>query len=226
VADKSSQLVLEALGRAVADPAGLPLFSQKTSPGLFAGSAAARHAAERCKQLDLLRVIRSEARGQLVREVVAITPKGLDHLLRQVSPRQVLDDLVRALENREKQLGEVIAAALETHATLDAMRGLAATVLDRVQAAGSCAGVGLSILQVLGDWHASHAAKDCPLPDLLRALTGPAPSIGTFHDALRQLHEQQRVWLHPWTGPLYDLPEPPLALLVGHEVAYYASLRP
>jgi len=29
----------------------------------------------------------------------------------------------------------------------------------------------------------------------------------------------------PWTGPLYDLPEPHFALLVGHEVAYYASSR-
>ena len=28
-----------------------------------------------------------------------------------------------------------------------------------------------------------------------------------------------------WTGPLYAIPEPPLALLVGHEIAYYASPR-
>ena len=39
------------------------------------------------------------------------------------------------------------------------------------------------------------------------------------------LHETSQVYLHPWTGPLYDIPEPPYALLVGHEVAYYASVR-
>ena len=50
-------------------------------------------------------------------------------------------------------------------------------------------------------------------------------SVGLFHDALRQLHEDHQVYLHPWTGPLYALPEPAFALLVGHEVAYYASIR-
>ena len=44
-------------------------------------------------------------------------------------------------------------------------------------------------------------------------------------DGLRKLHQQEQIYLHPWTGPLYDLPEPALALLVGHEVAYYASRR-
>jgi hypothetical protein len=71
------------------------------------------------------------------------------------------------------------------------------------------------------------ARGDCPLSQLYRwAQTRNADlSIGTFHDALRLLHERQRIYLHPWTGPLYDLPEPHFALLVGHEVAYYASSR-
>ena len=64
---------------------------------------------------------------------------------------------------------------------------------------------------------------DCPLPHLYRTLS--EQTIGQFHDALRQLHSQQRIYLHPWTGPLCELPEPALALLVGHEVAYYASAR-
>jgi len=65
------------------------------------------------------------------------------------------------------------------------------------------------------------------LPELYGSLSTlePSPTVGQFHDALRQLHAADRVYLHPWTGPLYALPEPPLALLVGHEVAYYASVR-
>ena len=55
--------------------------------------------------------------------------------------------------------------------------------------------------------------------------TVPAPTIGHFHDSLRRLHEQEKIYLHPWTGPLYEIPEPPYALLVGHEIAYYASIR-
>jgi hypothetical protein len=225
MADKASQLVLQALGRAAQDPAGVPLFSHKANPGLFSATALARNAAQRCKEQELLRVVRTEARGQTVHEVVAITDKGLDHLLSQVHPRQVLEDMVRALEGREKQFRELVATAQHVQADFDAMKRLAATVLERV---ASAPGEGLSaaIVQVLGDWHAADAAKDCPLPHLYRALTAPLPSPGAFHDTLRQLHHEERIYLHPWTGPLYDLPEPRLALLVGHEVAYYASLRP
>jgi hypothetical protein len=85
-----------------------------------------------------------------------------------------------------------------------------------------------AILARLADWAASAgAAQDCPLPDLYRSLTcrENPPTIGAFHDALRQLHADHRVYLHPWTGPLYALPEPSYALLVGHNVAYYASGR-
>jgi hypothetical protein len=225
VADKASQLVLQALGRAAQDPAGVPLFSHKASPGLFAATAVARHAAQRCKEQDLLRVVATEARGQTVHEVVAITAKGLDHLLSQVHPRQVLEDMVRALESREKQFRELVVVVQHVQADFDALKGLARGVLERV-ANAPCEGLSAALVQVLVDWHAAGAAKDCPLPQLYRALTAPLPSLGVFHDALRQLHQQERLYLHPWTGPLYDLPEPQLALLVGHEIAYYASLRP
>ena len=71
------------------------------------------------------------------------------------------------------------------------------------------------------------APDDCPLPELYRRLRDvhPALTIGQFHDGLRRLHEQEQVYLHPWTGPLYAMPEPAFALLIGHEVAYYASAR-
>ena len=85
-----------------------------------------------------------------------------------------------------------------------------------------------AVLTHLADWAASAGAgQDCPLPELYRALTPrePPPSIGAFHDCLRRLHADGRVYLHPWTGPLYTLPEPAYALLVGHNVAYYASTR-
>ena len=53
----------------------------------------------------------------------------------------------------------------------------------------------------------------------------PGVTIGEFQDALRRLHDLGKIYLHPWTGPLYDIPEPSYALLVGHEIAYYASIR-
>jgi hypothetical protein len=65
------------------------------------------------------------------------------------------------------------------------------------------------------------------LPELYRSLSTreDPPTIGAFHDALRELVAAHRIYLHPWTGPLYALPEPTCALLVGHNIAYYASAR-
>jgi hypothetical protein len=83
------------------------------------------------------------------------------------------------------------------------------------------------LLEELGRWQGTGSCEDCPLPDLFRKVKAHTPgvTVGQFHDALRRLHQEGKVYLHPWTGPLYDLPEPPYALLVGHEVAYYASVR-
>jgi len=89
-------------------------------------------------------------------------------------------------------------------------------------------GLGGAILARLSDWSSSAAAgQDCPLPELYRSLSLRAtpPTLGTFHDCVRRLHAEHRVYLHPWTGPLYAIPEPAAALLVGHNIAYYASLR-
>jgi len=68
---------------------------------------------------------------------------------------------------------------------------------------------------------------DCTLPELFRVLSvlNPAPSIGEFHDCLRTLYADGAITLPAWTAPLYQIPEPQLALLVGHGIAYYASLR-
>jgi hypothetical protein len=65
------------------------------------------------------------------------------------------------------------------------------------------------------------------LPELYRQArrADPGLSLGAFHDGLREFHAAGRLYLHPWTGPLYEIPEPACALLVGHEVAYYASPR-
>jgi hypothetical protein len=73
----------------------------------------------------------------------------------------------------------------------------------------------------------SGALDDCSLPELYRHLRAHASGLtmGQFHDLLVRLLESGTIYLHPWTGPLYELPEPACALLVGHEVAYYASLR-
>jgi hypothetical protein len=228
LADKATQLVLDALSRAAAEPAGLPLFGSKSSPGLFVATSAARFAARRCIDEALVRVLRSEPRGKTQQEICAITDKGLQFLLAQASPRQVLEDLLRAVEARQAQLGELVHTARQAQASLDGLKGMVRRVLT--QPAPSATGAEdwqPEALACLERWRTGGASEDFPLPELYRELCQerPALTVGQFHDGLRRLHEQGQIYLHPWTGPLCELPQPALALLVGHVIAYYASLR-
>ncbi len=183
----------------------------------------------------------------------AITEKGLAYLLGQVSPRQVLEDFVRILETRQQESLELLTAAGRMQKSIEAMKANVDKVLQhtcKLEGSAERGGTGNlkslfaeflneagssspasptppaladAVLEELARWQHAGASEDCPLPHLYRQV---APSsIGTFHDTLRRLHDLNRIYLHPWTGPLYDIPEPPYVLLIGHEIAYYASVR-
>ncbi len=243
MADRSSQLVLSALTRAAADAAGVPLFAGKNQPGLFPTTQLGKQTAQRCRDEGYLLAVADGPPGKSG-PVCTLTEKGMAYLLGQVSPRQVLEDFVRIVEEREGQLDQLLAVARKMQAGLESLRGAATAVLGRMDApAGDlkalfaefrqektpppAADPAPAIVAALEAWARSCTQEDCPLPELFRRLeaTSPGLTIGAFHDALRRLHASGQVWLHPWTGPLYEVPQPPFALLVGHEVAYYASVR-
>jgi hypothetical protein len=237
--DKSTLLILDGLSRALAEPASRPLFGNKAQPGLFAPTAAARLAADRCKQENWLRIDRTEKRGKVGIEICSITEKGLAFLLSQVSPRPILEQLVRSLDAHQQQVGTLIAAVHEVQSSIEQLRAKAETVLQKMTSppngAVGHAGNGAppstmwtdAILDYLNHWQTAHATEDCSLPELYRHAQSAWPdlTIGAFHDGLRRLHEQALIFFHPWTGPLHEIPEPALALLAGHQVAYYASRR-
>lgn len=278
MADKSSQLVLTALSRTIAHPNGLPLHGGgKTTPGLFPNTAAGKQAAQRCLQDGWLRCVAASADGssenasfepnngglatttskkaKATPELYVITDKGMAWLMNQASPREVLGDFVRVLEERQTQLGDLLIFVRELQTSFEQLRTNAEKVLHYVQQPGALSLFKNSddsqpnyfwqpepsandrgddavdwpalLLDHLAKWQGSAAAEDCPLPELFRQINSwkPGMTLGRFHDALRQLQETDRVYLHPWTGPLYEIPEPAFALLVGHEVAYYASYR-
>jgi hypothetical protein len=238
MADKSTQLVLDALSRAAADPTGVPLHGNKAAPGLFTTNAAGKQAAQLCKDQGYLHVVGTETRGKATLEVCALTEKGLAYLLSQVSPKQVLEDFVRTLQARQDQANELLQAARQMQSGIDALKATAEKVLQNVhKPAAATVGPAASsngsetwqaaVLSLLARWQDSGASEDYPLPELYRQARQHAPSltIGHFHDGLRRLYEQGQIYLHPWTGPLYEIPEPPYALLVGHEIAYYVSKK-
>jgi hypothetical protein len=226
VADRSIQLILSGLRRAATEPEGLPLFTTRALPGLFVSTAQGKQAAQRCKDEGYLRVLRTEWQGKSLLEVCSITEKGLDYLVREVDPRPLLEDLVRAFEAREAQAEQLLQSARQLHGTFDTLKELAHTVLARL-APPLDAEWREAILDHLCQHATRHPAEDCPLPELYQQARRASPdlTIGQFHDGLRALARAEQVSLQPWTGPLYALPEPALALLCGHEIMYYANMR-
>lgn len=243
MADRSSQLVLQALSRAAAEGDAVPLIASRSSPGLFPATQAGRQAAQRCCEEGLLQTT-STSTGSA--SLCTLTTKGREYLLNQVSPRQVLEDFVRVLESREVHVNQLVAQVRQMQTSLEAMRQQVAPILDhvRLQHTGQLNGLfrefheektssaqpadlARTIAASLERWSRSGAADDCPLPELFRQIQTDhqSTSIGAFHDALRRLEAEGRLYLYPWTGPLYAIPEPAYALLVGHSVAYYASLK-
>lgn len=268
MADKPNQWILPALSRAAAAAGAVPLYGNKTAAGLFPNNAAGKQAAQRCQEDGYLCLVpMSEpapvngAGGGAITvakkktagvPLCTITEKGLAYLLSQVSPRQMLEDFVRALEGRRSQADELLALARQMQHSIEGMKSNVEKALQHTYKIDSPAGSGNlkalfagflndsnsscstpppagdaalhdALLAELTRWQQTGATEDCPLPDLYRQ-TSPR-SIGQFHDALRQLHDRGKIYLHPWTGPLYEIPEPPYALLIGHEIAYYASIR-
>jgi hypothetical protein len=268
VADKSTQLILTALSRAAAG-GEVPLYASKSAAGLFPTTAAGKQAAVRCQEQGYLALLTSEAGGSednggatatLVKKKTAapprcrITPAGLAYLLGEVSPRQVLDDFVRALEARRQQMAELVQAARQMQQELEVVKAQAAAVLQQVQNAEASVGQGngtggslktlfsgfrqeqaepeardcsAAVLAELERWEASGSLEDCDLAHLFRQMQAARPdlTIGQMHDTLRALCAAEKVYLHPWTGPLYEIPEPAYALLTGHGIDYYASRR-
>jgi hypothetical protein len=239
MADKSTSLIFEALRRAAAEPSGVPLYGSKSRPGLFASSAAAKMLAQRCMDEGLLQVVRTEPRGKKTEEICALSEQGIALLLKEVSPREVLASLVQGLEARQGQVTDLLSAVHQVQTSLESLKCIAEKALNHVLHPATTNGVATNgksnspellagnILNHLRSWRNAGNLEDCPMPELHRAAQQGVPSlsIGQFHDTLRRLHAQHQVYLHPWTGPLYELPEPALALLIGHVVAYYASLR-
>lgn len=231
--DKLALAMTEGLLRAAVQTEGLPLHGPRNS-GLFPNSAVGKQAALACLERGYVEVRGIETQGKKPVELYGITPSGLEFLLGQISPREVLTQIAQAVASRIGPLQDIERAVASCRREIEAFRHRIDTLLTHLPTQPEAILAALTgswqqtALEFLERWQAEKPNEDCPLPDLFAQARSvcPALTLGQFHDGLRRLHDEGRIYLHPWTGPLYEIPEPACALLIGHAVAYYASPRP
>lgn len=250
MADKLTYQITDALTRLAAEPGGLPLYSSKADAGLFPNTAVAKPAAQKCLADELVRAADGK-RFALTEKgwdflLAAVNPKQvLEDFVRVLEARQGevgellatarrMAESLQGLKDAVARVLPTVSAARVQPTPLTSGRGeeelpLPFSPLTSGRGAGGvglCAPTFTLAPAVVAHLRARTAATDCPLPELFRAVAQNAPlTIGEFHDCLRQLHTDGALSLPAWTGPLYALPEPQFALLIGHGIAYYASLR-
>ncbi len=266
--EKLQRYVIQALRLALISPQGLPLHAPRNQTCLFGNQAATKKAAQWCLEAGLLSSVHVNGSKAKITtaSLYCITPRGMAHLLKETSPRQVVEQLLRSIEQRALQLVQLTESVQSCRSSLDALRivvehlqkllpnqipaqpvpvlspELPSSVSSqktwaqsRISAAvwGSLptesidstqvAVVAEPLLQQLEQWQKQNPNADCPLPALFHRLQQSMPflSIGLFQDQLRQLHQQGAIQLHPWTGPLTEIPDPALAMMAGHALVYY-----
>ncbi|MER3417156.1 MAG: hypothetical protein C4297_13235 [Gemmataceae bacterium] len=231
MADQVENLVLDSLAKSLFYPDGLPLYKARGREGLFPRSSAGKKAAQLCLEQGLL-VLDSHPAEERAR----LTARGEELLARLRHWGPVLEELDKAVRSlcseltaqaqRMDELRHHLTRALEWIALhiRDQPTGLALTSL---RAASTDGHVEQQIQIYLRQWEDKHPQLDCPFSELYAGLQGMsgAPAVGVFQDALRHLAARGTVCLHPWTGPLAEIPVPELAFLHGHALVYYASSR-
>ena len=249
MADKVTQILLDALKTAIAEPGEQRLFRSGKLPGLFGGRSGINgEAAARALGEGMLEVVRSETKGKLGVDWVRPTPRGVHFVHEHESPLRALEDLRELLKVSREGLPLWLAemrrdlAALGTRLSAESERWThrLETISQRIEEAlrraeaakahtanGAPAGVSWAVdaLAYLDHRQSAGAVGHCPLPELFAALRlrhGDL-SMAAFHDGLRRLHGQRSVFLYPFQGPAAELPQPEYALLDGASVFYYAA---
>ncbi len=215
-------ILINALSLAIETSGSIALFNKKNAQGLFPLSAPGKLAAQTCIQSQFLKVLEQTTKPNT--EIVQITQLGVGWLLGALKIDAFLEKAVILLDKVKSSTG----IKEKERAFYNRLGNLINLILENSEPI-PCLSFSLNQQQIflaLKEWADSGRVGDCQLSTLYKQIQKRFPQItcGMFHDALRELRNKKLVELHPWTGPLYEIPEPHLALMAGHEVAYYASL--
>jgi hypothetical protein len=227
---KHFALLLEGLAHALAESTGFPLYQTRSGGGLWPGNALGKAAAKEALECGWLAKVRSETRGKSSIDYVVITPAGQQYLLEQGDPKPLLEAVQASLHERARQLEQLHTSIRLYQHDLDTLQARLEVLADKIHSPRVLAAKITvpawpeRLTAYLQTRQQARPAEDCPLSELFEQAKTLAPelTVGEFHDGLRQLQQERRIALQPWTGPLHELPEPKLALLQGHSLAYYA----
>lgn len=219
-------IILHALSFALESAGVCSLFNKKGVQGLFPLSASGKLAAKYCFEMRLLKVVEQSTKP--FTEMVKITRLGIRAVLEGIKIDRLLENAATIIESPTEK--SVINPANDDMAFYQSLEKVAGSIALKLGAPLSeeFSSPAKQIFILLKEWSDSGRAGDCQLYYLYQHLSPLCPGItpGVFHDALRNLRQKKLIELHPWTGPLYEIPKPELALMAGHEIACYASLGP
>jgi len=249
MADKTTDVLLDALRRAVAEPGEQRLFRSGKLAGLFPGRTSVHtEAAARALQEGLLEVVRSESRGKVTIDWVRPSPRGVLFLHEHESPLRALEDVRELLRTSREGVPVWVAemrhdlqalvtkladeAQRWTHSlgalsqrVEEALRRAEAGTLEKTNGSTGTVPWAVDALTYLDRRQTGGASRECPLPELFAALRlqHDGLSVTGFHDGLRRLYDHRALELFPFQGPANELPQPEYALLDGANVFYYAG---
>ena len=219
-------IILHALSFALESAGVCSLFNKKGVQGLCPLSASGKLAAKYCFEMRLLKVVEQSTKP--FTEMVKITRLGIRAVLEGIKIDRLLENAATIIESPTEK--SVINPANDDMAFYQSLEKVAGSIALKLGAPLSeeFSSPAKQIFILLKEWSDSGRAGDCQLYYLYQHLSPLCPGItpGAFHDALRNLRQKKLIELHPWTGPLYEIPKPELALMAGHEIACYASLGP
>lgn len=243
--DRRDEVLLDALRRAVAEGGEHRLFRAGKLAGLFPSRAgASAEAAKEAVTAGLLETVRTEQKGKLVTEWVAVTGLGRVYVHDRDSPKRVIAELkevvgaTRAgvpgwLADAKRELAGLSAKferqADDILARLDALADRLDAALRRADIAGPALSNGVTAVVPWGPAALAYldrravagAGAGCPLGELFRAAgeSYPGLTLPDFHAGLRRLHDVRALRLTAGGGA----GDPEYAMFVGAEVCGFAE---
>lgn len=244
--EKRTELILDALKAALADPGEHRLFRSGKLAGLFpARTGPAAAAALRALSEGLLETVRTETKGKLLVEWVVPTSKALGYVADHDSPKAVLRELREVIGRTRDAVPDwmtdaktqVAALAERFEAQAAAMMQRLDALADRVDAALRRAETAaprlpepitalvpwaMVALEYLDRRRNARQAGECPLAELFAALRESRPDLAVpeFHTGLQRLHDSRTVRL---VAVADDPPDPEFALIVGADVCSHVT---